>query len=84
MTEITFLVDRRSVTDSAVTVVRDLYGRMRRVRRQVLGSWPREVRKQAYREALQRHQQNQELYRYVQTGCGVRSVSVSKGATHVR
>lgn len=76
MSPIRFLVDRVHVGTTNSELIRDLYRRMRRVRQAFPAAWSREVRKEAYREALQRHCENRDTYQAVQQGAGF------KGVTH--
>ncbi len=55
-----WLVDRMHVSTSDIGVVREIARRARKM--------PKPMRKEAYRQALTIHHENQELYRYVVRG----------------
>jgi hypothetical protein len=62
MRAVEWLVDRMHVGTSDVTVVRDM------ARRMAGKGYSREQRKEVYREALNHHRRNQQLYRDVMRG----------------
>lgn len=58
MSAINFVVDRHSVNESDRDIIRDFWARFK-----YFGSWEREERKRIYRIAIERHHENQEMYR---------------------